>query len=75
MGMGGRVYGKSVMFRLRVQMLPSSKTLLVGIDLYGPFPFGIGTIGSNCGPLSIMGILAIFDRKILVSVRKGIAIG
>ena len=75
MGMGGRVYGKSVELRLRVQILPSSKTFLVGIDVYGSFPFGIGTIGSNCGSLSVMGILTIFDRKTLVDVRKGIAIG
>ena len=61
MGMGGRVYGKSGMLRLRVQILPSSKTFLVGIDLYGSFPFGIGTIGSNCGSLSSTGILAIFS--------------
>ena len=75
MGMGGRVCGNSVLCRLFVQILPSSKTFLVGIDMYGSFPFGIGTIGFRCSFLSITGILAIFDRKTLVSVRKGIAIG
>ena len=74
MGMGGRVCGSSVL-KLNVQILPSSKPSLMGIDAYGSLPLGIGTIGFKCVFLSITGILTIFERKTLGSVRKGTANG